>query len=104
MSNIEEMKAQKKMGLKKGLIQMKRYDFTTGKRINPAVRDQIDGDDVQMLVYGEKVSSDVLIVRHPPVLQEWQTYLPDIDAKNVRVIINHAPMRANRDTRYQLYE
>lgn len=104
MSNIEEMKAQKKMGLKTGLIQMNRYDFTSRKRINPAVRDQIDGDDVQMLVYGEKVSCDVLIVRHPPVLQEWQTYLPDIDAKNVRVIINQAPMRDYGENSYKLYD
>src|SRR5699024_11558309 len=51
-----------------------------------------------------KVSCDVLIVRHPPVLQEWQTYLPDIDAKNVRVIINQAPMRDYGENSYKLYD
>src|SRR5699024_8508842 len=81
MSNIEEIKAQRKMGLQTGLIQMNRYDFTSRKEINPEVRAQINGDDVQMIVYGEKVSCDVLIVRHPPVLQEWQKYLPEIEAK-----------------------
>lgn len=104
MSNIEEMKAQQKMGLKTGLIQMNRYDFTSSKRINPAVRAQINGDDVQMIVYGENVSCDVLIVRHPPVLQEWQTYLPEIDAKNVRVIINQAPMRDYGENSRELYD
>lgn len=104
MSNIEEIKAQQKMGLKTGLLQMNRYDFTSIKQINPEVRAQINGEDVQMLVYGENVSCDVLIVRHPPVLQEWQKYLPEIDAKNVRVIINQAPMRAYGQNSYQLYD
>src|SRR5699024_7084522 len=63
MSNIEEIKAQRKMGLQTGLIQMNRYDFTSRKELNPEVRAQIDGDEVQMLVYGEKVSCDVLIIR-----------------------------------------
>src|SRR5690625_6660334 len=70
MSNIEEIKAQKKLGLKTGLIQMSRYDLNSVTEVNPNVRDLIDGDDVQMLVYGEKVSCDVLIVRHPPILQD----------------------------------
>lgn len=104
MSNIEEIKAQKKMGLQTGLIQMNRYDFTSSKQINPSVRAHINGDDVQMLVYGEKVSCDVLIVRHPPVLQEWQIYLPEIDAKNVRIIINQAPMRDYGQNSRELYD
>src|SRR5699024_7588591 len=104
MSNIEEIKAQRKMGLQTGLIQMNRYDFTSRKEINPEVRAQINGDDVQMIVYGEKVSCDVLIVRHPPVLQEWQKYLPEIEAKTVRVIINQAPMRDYGQNSKQLYD
>ena len=93
MSNIEEIKAQQKMGLRTGLIQMARYDLNSIKEINPSVRELINGDDVQMLVYGEKVSCDVLIVRHPPVLQAWQKYIPDIQANHVRVIVNQPPKR-----------
>src|SRR5699024_10391385 len=104
MSNIEEIKAQRKMGLRTGLIQMNRYDFTSRKEINPQVRAQIDGDKVQMVVYGEKVSCDVLIVRHPPVLQEWQAYLPDIEAHQVRVIINQAPMRDYGTNSKEIYD
>ncbi|WP_374724689.1 glycosyltransferase [Calidifontibacillus erzurumensis] len=93
MSNVEEIKAQKRMGLRTGLIQMYRYDFDSEKQINPKIRELIDGTQVQMLVYGENVSCDVLIIRHPPVLQEWQKYLPNVDARTVKVIINQPPKR-----------
>ena len=91
MSNIEEIKAQKEKGLKTGLIQLSRFDVTSTKMLNPKVRDQIDGSKVQMIVYGEKVSCDVLIVRHPPILEHWQKYVPDVKAKQVKVIINQTP-------------
>src|SRR5699024_8523942 len=87
MSNIEEIKAHKEHGLKTGLIQMYRYDLNSVNTINPKVREQIDGETVQMLVYGEEVSCDTLIVRHPPILQDWQKYLPKVNAKQVRVIV-----------------
>ncbi|UOE93825.1 glycosyltransferase [Alkalihalobacillus sp. LMS39] len=93
MSNVEEIKAQSKFGLKTGLIQMPRYDFQSRREINPNVRELVDGNQVQMIVYGEKVSCDTLIVRHPPVLQEWQKYIPDVEAKEVKVIINQPPKR-----------
>ena len=104
MSNIEEIKAQRKLGLKTGLVQMSRYDLNSVKEMNPKVRELIDGDQVQMLVYGEQVSCDVLIVRHPPILQEWQQYIPDIKAYHVRVIVNQPPKREYSDQGETLYD
>jgi glycosyltransferase involved in cell wall biosynthesis len=104
MSNIEEIKAQKSAGLKTGLIQMSRYDFDSQKEINYKVRELIDGEQVQMLVYGEKVTCDVLIVRHPPVLQEWQRYVPKVEAKTVKVIINQPPKREYSKKGTTLYD
>ncbi|WP_078555862.1 glycosyltransferase [Alkalihalobacterium alkalicellulosilyticum] len=92
LSNAEEIKAQKRQGLRTGIVQMFRYDFNPLKKINPKVRQLIDGEQVQMIVYGEKVSCDVLILRYPPILQEWQRYVPDVEAKNICVIINQTPM------------
>jgi glycosyltransferase involved in cell wall biosynthesis len=103
MSNIEEIKAQQKLGLKTGLVQMSRYDLNSVKTMNPKVRELIDGDQVQMLVYGEQVSCDVLIVRHPPILQEWQKYIPDIKAYQVRVIVNQPPRREYSEQGKTLY-
>lgn len=93
MSNVEEIKAQQRYGLRTGLIQMNRYDFSSRKETNPAVRELIDGEQVQMLVYGESVSCDVLIIRHPPVLEELQNYLPDVKANVINVIVNQPPKR-----------
>ncbi|WP_416147718.1 glycosyltransferase [Salipaludibacillus sp. HK11] len=103
MSNIEEIKAQKQAGYKTGLIQLSRYDLNSVEKVNPHVRDVIDGEHVQMIVYGEKVSCDVLIVRHPPALQEWQKYVPDVEAKKVHVIVNQPPKRDYSETGETLY-
>ena len=90
-SNIEELKVHSRLGLKTGLVHMARYDRKPGKDINPQIRNLIDGTKIQMLVYGEKITCDLLIVRHPPVLQDLQRYIPDVKAKDIRVIVNQTP-------------
>jgi glycosyltransferase involved in cell wall biosynthesis/cell division septum initiation protein DivIVA len=92
MSNLEEIKVQKRLGLRTGLVQMSRYG-DKARYMNPVIRDLVDGDLVQVLVYGEEVTCDTLIVRHPPVLQERQRYIPKIHAKRVCVIINQTPKK-----------
>ena len=101
-SNVEEIKAQKRMGLRTGLIQMYRYDRPSAK-INQKVRELLDGDRVQMLVYGEKVSCDTLILKFPPILQDWQQFVPDVEAANVHVIVNQTPLRHYGDGGRLLY-
>ncbi|MFO7843631.1 MAG: glycosyltransferase [Bacteroidales bacterium] len=91
-SNAEEIKAQKQLGLRTGLIQLSRYGFDPALKTNPKIRDLIDGEQVQMLVYGEGVICECLVVKHPPVLQERQRYVPDVVAKSLNVIINQAPL------------
>lgn len=90
-SNLEEIKAQMNAGLRTGLIQMSRYKGTGDGEINSKIREIIDGEQVQMLVYGEQVTCDTLIIRHPPVLQEKQKYIPDVKAERINVIINQTP-------------
>ncbi|GAA0468377.1 glycosyltransferase [Alkalibacillus silvisoli] len=104
MSNIEEIKAQRELGLKTGLVQLSRYELNSLKDMNPKVREQIDGEEVQLVVYGEKVSCDVLVLRHPPILEEPQKYLPDIEAESVQVIVNQTPKRDYSETGETLYE
>jgi glycosyltransferase involved in cell wall biosynthesis len=88
----EEVVVQKQMKLRTGLFQLSRYDLRQNlKKTNPKILDLLDGDLVQMIVYGEKVECDCLIVRHPPVLQERQVFIPDVRAKNIKVIADQAP-------------
>jgi glycosyltransferase involved in cell wall biosynthesis len=105
ISNIEEIKAQQAAGLRTGLVQMSRYDYQPTKKINPKVRELLDGNKVQFVVYGENVTCDHLIVRYPPVLQHQQKYIPTINPKKVSVIVNQPPMSdygANAELRYEI--
>ncbi len=104
MSSIEEIKAQKRLRLRSGLIQMSCFDLHAPKKMNPAVRDLIDGDQVQTIVYGETVSCDLLVLRYPPILQEWQRYVPKVNAKNIFVIMDHLPQKSYRPPGELLYD
>lgn len=90
-SNIEEIKCQRMLGLKTGLVQMYIYDINH-QIVSSDIRELIDGDFVNMLVYGEKISCDLLILRYASILQNKQLYLPDIEAKQVIVVVNQTPM------------
>ena len=92
MSSVEEIKAQKRFGMRTGLVPMYWYEYDPKKKVSSKVRELVDGEQVQILVYGEKVSCDILIVRYPPVLQEKQRYIPDIKANKICVIMNQTPM------------
>ena len=81
------------MGLRTGLIQMPRYDFGVNTAINGKISELLDGDRVQMLVFGEKVNCDLLIIRHPAVLKERQRYVPDVNASHIVVVVNQPPKR-----------
>lgn len=92
-SNVEEMVCHKRFGVKTGVFQMYRYDYpTNSKRMLPEVRDELDDNLCVPLAYGEKASCDLLILRYPPVLQYRHRYIPKIDAKHIKVIINQPPM------------
>ncbi|WP_291321046.1 glycosyltransferase [Desulfonatronospira sp.] len=93
VSNIEEIKAQTSAGMRTGLVQMNRYDLVPSRKIDYRIRRMLNGDAVSFITFGEKVSCDVLIIRHPPVLQYLQKYVPDIQTDNVRVIINQTPVK-----------
>ncbi|WP_449355095.1 glycosyltransferase [Virgibacillus natechei] len=95
-STIEEMKTQTEMGLRTGLIQMARYDFSMPKEINLQLREAMDANNVPLLVYGEHITCDVLIVKHPQILQEKQMYIPDVEPNMVRVVIDQPPNNMRR--------
>jgi len=92
-SNIQEILAQRSFKLRTGLLHIPRFDFNPKSVINSKVRNLLDGNYVQMITYGEKISCDLLIIRHPPVLQENCKFIPDVQAKDVRIIVNQLPKR-----------
>lgn len=96
---IKEIQLSKKRGLRTGLIQMAHYDFTMPKEIDDSIRQVIDGSDVQMLVYGEYVDADVLLIKHPGVFDEYQEYVPLVRAKVVRGVIEETFKQLRKCTR-----
>jgi glycosyltransferase involved in cell wall biosynthesis len=103
-SNAEEIRAQRNHGLHSGLAQMHIYEVDPSP-LNRKIVELIDGHSVEMLCHGEYVSCELLIVRHPWVLNNWHDLIPNIDAKDVRVIINQPPHRRygpNPDPMYNL--
>lgn len=56
----------------------------------------MEANNVPLLVYGEHITCDVLIVKHPQILQEKQLYIPDVAASMVRVVIDQPPNDVRR--------
>lgn len=88
---LKQLEALKEMGMKVGLIQMGSYDLKIKHVIAPEIRSLIDGEHIQMLVYGERVNCDQLFIYHPGIFAEKQTYIPELTAQTVRVILTEMP-------------
>ena len=94
-SCIQEIRATRAAGHGMGVFEMYRYDFGakgSQQSMLAELRDEIDGDQVRAIVYGEKVSCDLLILRYPPILEHRQRYVPHIDAREIKVIVNQSPL------------
>jgi len=94
-SCLEEIRFCKEHGLPIGLVEMFRYDLFARNlqtHMLREVRALIDGETVQHLTYGEEITCDLLVLRYPPILQHAQRYLPQINARDIRVVVNQPPM------------
>lgn len=67
-----EIQKNKQLGLKTALVQMYRYDIQKIAPFHTKVRNLIDGNEVQVVVYGEEIETNILIIRSPAVLMEEQ--------------------------------
>ena len=90
--NIKRIKSFMSEGKRIGLVQLSRYDLDPNLVVCPQVRRLIDGERLQMLVYGEIIICKSLIVSHFPALQEWQMYLPEINTRDLHVIVDQLPI------------
>ncbi len=81
--NIGDIKYLYEQEQKIGLIQMSLYNYDPNKNTNPQIRKLIDGNKVQMLVYGELLACDLVVVRPPAILEEKQRFIPNVQSKNI---------------------
>src|SRR5699024_1812019 len=102
---IKEIGKNKQMGLKTGLMQMASYEVKKKKKFNATIRQLLDGQDVQMIVYGEKIRCNLLIVRSPRILNERQMYIPNLTTLGALVIIDELPKmsyNSNKEPTYKI--
>ena len=89
--NLACVEEERRQGRRVGLIQMARYDFDPTACIQSAFLDLEDEGEVHFVVVGERVSCERLAVLHPPVLETFQRFVPDVDGKNIQVIVDEVP-------------
>lgn len=88
---IKEIEKQLQAGKRVGLTQMYHYNLSINHDIQPEIRQMLDGQSVQMIVYGEKVTAAGIIVMNPLVLADRQKYIPEIKAERIAVILTETP-------------
>ena len=96
---IKEIQLNKQRGLRTGLVQMAHYDFSIKKEIDDSIRQLVDGEQVQMIVYGEYINADVMLIKHPGVFEEYQEYVPAVEAKIVRGVLESSQGQLRQYTR-----
>jgi len=93
---VDDLNALKKMNKRIGLVQINRYELTIEKEIDQSIRELIDGNQVQMLVFGEKIKIDSLFFINHLILEERQRYVPDLEAKQIHVLVSELPDQENK--------
>ena len=87
-SLLNYLKVKSKEDFKVGLVHMEIYDLVAKVRFDPTVRELIDGQTIQMLVYGDSVECNEMIIAHHLVLFEKQMFIPNVKAKSIKVFID----------------
>jgi len=83
-----EIKKNQALGLTTGLVQLHNYNFEKDKDFHKEIFKLINGRDVQMIVYGEEVHCQLVIIRNIRGLLQRQKYLPKIKTLNSMIIID----------------
>ncbi|GAB3058585.1 glycosyltransferase family 2 protein [Virgibacillus ainsalahensis] len=95
---VKEINTLKTENIRIGLMQLYQYDLTITENLHPDIRRLLDGDQVQMLVYGEKITADILLLFDPSLLETWQKYRPTITAEEVNVMVLKLPDAQKKET------
>lgn len=93
-SCTEEIRTQAIAGVRTAVFPMYRYGYRpVGAAMQPEVWDLAASDRIDMLSYGERATCDLLVLRSPAILQHRQRYLPAIEAKRIKVIVDRLPLK-----------
>lgn len=85
-----------------GLVQLYAYDLSLPLEIEPTIREKIDGEQCQMLVYGEEITSDILTIIDYDILSVEQIYIPKIEPKTIQIVLTNIPKQSITDMEQQV--
>lgn len=72
-----------------GFVQIYHYDLNLSLEIDASIRDLIDGNHIQMLVYGEKIKTNKAIILNDQAIYEEQMYIPEVIVEEVDLVIQN---------------
>ena len=70
-----------------GLVQLYQFDLNLPITISPIIRKLIDGEKLQILVYGENIDAEKLLILDYNLIGQEQNYIPQIFPKQVDLIV-----------------
>lgn len=73
-----------------GLIQLYQFDLTQSLDVADEIRQFINGDTIQMLVYGEKVNAEITYLIDYNIIYGEQTYIPTISTNSLQIIVQES--------------
>lgn len=86
-SVIHNIRSLKQMEFKVGLAQISEYNFNLPYRMADVYRQLIDGEQLQVVVFGEQIECELLLVYDLSILYEDQRYIPSIKPSSVKMIV-----------------
>ncbi|SES20294.1 glycosyltransferase family 2 protein [Salipaludibacillus aurantiacus] len=77
----------RKEGKRLGFIQLYKYTSSPYKDVDQLYRDLVNVGVAEMIVYGEKVTCDWLVVSEPSTLDDYQKFVPEVKSRQTAILI-----------------
>lgn len=92
LPTAKEIEILRDRGIRMGFVQMCRYTLSPTRKMKDEIACLVDGNCIQVVVYGEQIRCDLLVIVDIEALQDRQRFIPHIEARDIRAIVNKAPM------------
>lgn len=90
-SNIQEVRTQSAAGLRTGLLSTPFLPSKVDRPVNRKVLEAVDGERVQFVHWSDRITCDLLVVRHPRVCENLMEDLPEVHAARTVLVVNQPP-------------
>src|SRR5690625_107638 len=93
----KELKKSQELGWKLGIVHKTRYHpdrnrISSAKQdLSKRVRQLIEMYGARMVVYGESITCQVIIIRSPEIIEDWEKFIPNIKPIACLVLIDELP-------------